>query len=142
MKKQPTAQQASCCLTTASPKPHWRLWPLPLDHTHLPLGCCSGVDVLQGTGPFQGGRSVDSVLLTSRPRMKTPVLPLRGGSVRARGPHRRVSGVDGTSRLWIFLSWCRLLEALGRSKGVLVVVVEAASSTEALRSRRWRSGVR
>lgn len=111
--------------------------PQPVDHSHLPLGAGSGVEVLHGAGPVQGGRSVASVLLTSRPRMKTPVLPLRGGSARLRGPHRRISGVDGTSKLWIFLMGGRLLVEPGR----LAVMETAASSTEALRSRRWRSGV-
>lgn len=92
--------------------------------THLPRGRPSpaGVPGVSGLrGPAQPGtgvlghrvRSAASVLLTSRPRMNTPVFPRRGGSLRVRGlaPHRDMSEVsDGESKLCVFLSCCLLEE--------------------------------
>lgn len=72
---------------------------------------------------MQSVRSAASVLLTSRPRMNTPVFPLRTGSLRARGhgPYRDTSGVDGQSTLWVFLSCCRLLKDKEDEEGVKLV---------------------
>lgn len=106
-------------------------------------------------------RSAASELLTSRPRMNTPVFPLRTGSLRARGhsPYRDPSGVEGQSKLCVFLSCCRLLEVKEEEeqaegaklaeeprRGRLGLEEQIStrsddSSEEALRKRRWRSGV-
>lgn len=95
--------------------------------------------------------SAASVLLTSRPRMNTPVFPLRAGSLSARehGPYRNASGVGGQSKLWVFLSCCRLLEVEQAGElrwrrlglGELRPDWSEDPSEEKLRNRRWRRGV-
>lgn len=102
-----------------------------------------------------------SELLTSRPRMNTPVFPRRTGSLRARGhgPYRDESGVEGQSKLCVFLSCCRLpeekeeqeeVEEQGEEgarlaeewrRGRRGVQRSDASSEETLRNRRCRRGV-
>lgn len=89
--------------------------------------------------------------------MNTPVFPRRTGSLRARGhgPYRDTSGVEGQSKLWVFLSCCRLLEEKeeqeeegegGVRRGRLGLEEQSstrseASSEETLRNSRWRRGV-
>ena len=145
-----------------------------LQITHLPLGrgSAAGLPLVLGVPGVPGlcpcpaqlwagvlGQSVwsaASVLLTSRPRMNTPVFPLRTGSLRVRGhgPYRNASGVEGQSKLWVFLRYCRLPEkeeeeeeGEGESRRGRLGLEEQTStrtedtSEELLRNRRWRSGV-
>lgn len=82
--------------------------------------------------------------------MNTPVFPLRGGSLRVRGPapQRDESGEAGRSKLWVFLSSCLLEEEEeeeeegGMKPGEQTSCRTDSSKEEELRSRRRRNGVR